>query len=150
MQVRETDIDTLERCCAAMAFGDLSAEEPGSLSETNFTRLFRLAQLTVEYLLHVQDRLVWETGLLKARCCCSIYHVIPCEPGCLLSITAASASSYFALCTRACRLYHPPHIRRPCLHVSAYCAMGPHTPCHTWLMYLTACKGSMQWQGNMG
>ena len=67
MQVRETDIDTLERCCAAMAYGDVSAEAPGSLSETNFTRLFRLAQLTVEYLLHVQDRLVWEAGLLKAR-----------------------------------------------------------------------------------
>ncbi|KAK9907534.1 hypothetical protein WJX75_005496 [Coccomyxa subellipsoidea] len=64
--VRETDIDTLERCCAAMAYGDLQAEDPGSLSETNFLRLFRLAQLTVEYLLHIQDRLVWENGLLKA------------------------------------------------------------------------------------
>lgn len=64
-QVRETDIDTLERCCAAMAYGDLQAEEPGSLSETNFLRLFRLAQLTVEYILHIQDRLVWENGLLK-------------------------------------------------------------------------------------
>ena len=50
-----------------MAYGDLDAEQPHSLSETNFTRLFRLAQLTVEYLLHVQDRLVWENGLLKAR-----------------------------------------------------------------------------------
>lgn len=70
-QIRETDIDTLERCCAAMAYGDLDAEAPHSLSETNFTRLFRLAQLTVEYLLHVQDRLVWENGLLKvcARVC---------------------------------------------------------------------------------
>ncbi len=48
-----------------MAYGDLQAEEPGSLSETNFLRLFRLAQLTVEYLLHIQDRLVWENGLLK-------------------------------------------------------------------------------------
>jgi hypothetical protein len=66
--VRETDIDTLERCCAAMAYGDLQAEDPGSLSETNFLRLFRLAQLTVEYLLHIQDRLVWENGLLKVLC----------------------------------------------------------------------------------
>ena len=68
LQVRETDIDTLERCCAAMAYGDLQAEESGSLSETNFLRLFRLAQLTVEYLLHIQDRLVWENGLLKVPC----------------------------------------------------------------------------------
>lgn len=64
-QVRETDIDTLERCCAAMAYGDLQAEDPCSLSQTNFLRLFRLAQLTVEYLLHIQDRLVWENGILK-------------------------------------------------------------------------------------
>lgn len=65
MQIQETDIDTLERCCAAMAYGDLEAEFPHSLTETNFQRLFRLAQLTVEYLLHIQDRLVWENGLLK-------------------------------------------------------------------------------------
>ena len=65
LQIQETDIDTLERCCAAMAYGDLEAESPHSLTETNFQRLFRLAQLTVEYLLHIQDRLVWETGLLK-------------------------------------------------------------------------------------
>ncbi|BDA48117.1 probable zinc finger protein Dzip1 at N-terminal half [Coccomyxa sp. Obi] len=73
--VRETDIDTLERCCAAMAYGDLQAEEPGSLSETNFRRLFRLAQLTVEYLLHIQDRLVWENGLLKEDKARSAKHV---------------------------------------------------------------------------
>jgi hypothetical protein len=65
VQIRETDIDTLERCCAAMAYGDLNAEDPANLSDTNFTRLFRLAQLTVEYLLHIQDRLVWEIGLLR-------------------------------------------------------------------------------------
>ncbi len=65
VQIQETDIDTLERCCAAMAYGDLEAESPHSLTETNFLRLFRLAQLAVEYLLHIQDRLVWETGLLK-------------------------------------------------------------------------------------
>jgi len=68
-QVRETDIDTLERCCAAMAYGDLQAEDPCSLSQTSFLRLFRLAQLTVEYLLHVQDRLVWENGVLKVESC---------------------------------------------------------------------------------
>ena len=48
-----------------MAFGDLEAEASHSLTETSFLRLFRLAQLTVEYLLHIQDRLVWENGLLK-------------------------------------------------------------------------------------
>ena len=79
MQIQETDIDTLERCCAAMAFGDLEAEVPHSLTETNFLRLFRLAQLTVEYLLHIQDRLVWETGLLKVLILLLCWHYLCVE-----------------------------------------------------------------------
>ena len=78
LQIQETDIDTLERCCAAMAFGDLDAEAPHSLTETSFLRLFRLAQLTVEYLLHIQDRLVWENGLLKVAMLLIIWLIQSC------------------------------------------------------------------------
>ena len=74
LQIQDTDIDTLERCCAAMAFGDLEAEAPQTLTETSFLRLFRLAQLTVEYLLHIQDRLVWENGLLKVAMLLIVWH----------------------------------------------------------------------------
>ena len=66
-QVRKTDIDTLERCVNAVAFGDIEAEGPGSLTRVNFSRIFRLAQLTAEYLLHVQDRLAQETDRLRVR-----------------------------------------------------------------------------------
>ena len=59
-----------------MAFGDLEAEPPHSLTETNFLRLFRLAQLTAEYLLHIQDRLVWETGLLKVLTFFLCWHYV--------------------------------------------------------------------------
>ena len=79
LQIHDTDIDTLERCCAAMAFGDLEAEAPQSLTETSFLRLFRLAQLTVEYLLHIQDRLVWENGLLKVTMLLIIWHIQSCS-----------------------------------------------------------------------
>ena len=78
LQIQDTDIDTLERCCAAMAFGDLEAEAPQSLTETSFLRLFRLAQLTVEYLLHIQDRLVWENGLLKVAMLLIIWRIESC------------------------------------------------------------------------
>lgn len=68
-QVRRTDIDTLERCVNAIAFGDIEAEGPGSLTRVNFIRIFRLSQLTVEYLLHVQDRLASEA--VRLRVCSS-------------------------------------------------------------------------------
>ena len=79
LQIQDTDIDTLERCCAAMAFGDLEAEAPHSLTETSFLRLFRLAQLTVEYLLHIQDRLVWENGLLKVAILLIVWRIQSCS-----------------------------------------------------------------------
>ena len=51
----------------AVAFGDLEAEDSRNLTEVNFMRIFRLGQLTAEYLLHVQDRLAYDNCLLKAR-----------------------------------------------------------------------------------
>ena len=95
-----TDVDALERCVAAIAFGDLDAEPGGRVSEVregdkkgkrgrffspsipipstqnrsfflspphqvSLRRLFRVAQLTVQYLLHVQDRLGCANAGLK-------------------------------------------------------------------------------------
>ena len=67
MQVVDIDIDALERSAVTVAFGDLEAEEPGVLSPISLRRLFRLAQLTVQYLLHVQDHLAWELSVLKVN-----------------------------------------------------------------------------------
>jgi hypothetical protein len=53
-QIRTTDLDALERVAPCIAWGDLEADDPRALSETNFLKIFRLAQLLVEYLLHVQ------------------------------------------------------------------------------------------------
>ena len=53
----------------AVAFGDLEAEDSRNLTEVNFMRIFRLGQLTAEYLLHVQDRLAYDNTLLKVGTC---------------------------------------------------------------------------------
>ena len=71
-QIRETDIETLERCVRAVTFGDLESEDARNLTEINFMRIFRLGQLTAEYLLHVQDRLAYDNTLLKA----SYHHIV--------------------------------------------------------------------------
>ena len=65
-QVRDTDLDELERVVAAVAFGDIEAEGPsGAVADVSLRRLLRLSQLANEYLLHVQDHLAVENGQLK-------------------------------------------------------------------------------------
>ena len=64
-----TDIDQLERVVHILSHGDLQAENTRLLTETNFIKIFRLAQLAIQYLLHVQDVLSSERSeLLKAEC----------------------------------------------------------------------------------
>ena len=63
--MRETDLDLLEKVVSMAVFGDLEAEDPAALSPINFGRICRVAQLTGEYLLHVQDRLALENSQLK-------------------------------------------------------------------------------------
>lgn len=53
--IRDVDLDTLEKVVSVIAFGDIEAEDTRHLTELNFVKVFRLAQLTVEYLLYVQD-----------------------------------------------------------------------------------------------
>lgn len=54
-QIRDVDLDTLEKVVSVIAYGDIEAEDVRHLTELNFIKVFRLAQLTVEYLLYVQD-----------------------------------------------------------------------------------------------
>jgi zinc finger protein DZIP1 len=49
-----------------VAFGDLDAEDPYTLSDTGFRKVFRLAQLVVEYLLYVQDTLQASNAWLQS------------------------------------------------------------------------------------
>ncbi|GAX82377.1 hypothetical protein CEUSTIGMA_g9805.t1 [Chlamydomonas eustigma] len=53
--IRDVDLDTLEKVTSIIAFGDVEAEDTRYLTEMNFIKIFRLAQLTIEYLLYVQD-----------------------------------------------------------------------------------------------
>ncbi|GAB4818914.1 hypothetical protein N2152v2_005960 [Parachlorella kessleri] len=65
--VRGTDIDALERVLDVVAFGDIEAEDARNLTPHNFIKLFRIAQLTVEYLLFVQDRLAGDNCAMKGE-----------------------------------------------------------------------------------
>ena len=58
----------LERVVGIVAFGDLDGEDTCNLTDLNFLRIFRLSQLTAEYLLHVQDHLAQENSQLKVFC----------------------------------------------------------------------------------
>lgn len=55
--VRNTDIDALESVLDIVAHGDMEGEDARCLTPANAARAFRVAQLAVDYLLHVQDRL---------------------------------------------------------------------------------------------
>lgn len=65
LQIRDTDLDMLEKVVGIVAFGDLDREDTCNLTDLNFLRIFRLSQLTAEYLLHVQDHLAQENSQLK-------------------------------------------------------------------------------------
>ena len=52
-QVREQDIETLNTVTDVIVFGDIKAEDLHTLSERQFVKLFRLAQLIGEYLLYI-------------------------------------------------------------------------------------------------
>jgi len=65
VQVRDTDLDALERVVAVVTFGDVEGEEAGAVADVSLRKLLRLSQLAGEYLLHVQDHLAAQnTGLM--------------------------------------------------------------------------------------
>lgn len=65
LQVRDTDLDALERLVSCITWGDIEAEDTRHLSEANFVKIFRLAQLLLEYLLYVQDNLKYTNCVLE-------------------------------------------------------------------------------------
>ena len=54
-QVRDVDLDTLEKIVYIVAYGDIEAEDTRHLTELNFIKIFRLSQMMIEYLLYVQE-----------------------------------------------------------------------------------------------
>ena len=85
VQVAFTDITQLERVVSILAYGDILAENTRELTEVNFVHIFRLAQLALDYLLHVQDTLDRERRLLLARECASL----PAAPLCMFACLSA-------------------------------------------------------------
>lgn len=50
-------MDALDQIVGHLCHADLASEDPYHLNSANFLKLFRLAQLALEYLLFVQDTL---------------------------------------------------------------------------------------------
>ncbi|KAG3013594.1 hypothetical protein PC123_g13876 [Phytophthora cactorum] len=53
-----TDIETIQRHLENLAFSDVTLDDVQHYSDAYFLKLFQIAQLTLEYLMHVQDSLV--------------------------------------------------------------------------------------------
>ncbi|ETV64718.1 hypothetical protein H257_18434 [Aphanomyces astaci] len=66
--VRETDIDTIQNQLENLAFSDITLQDFNQYSDEYFLKLFQIAQLTVEYLLNVQESLVMHTEELESQC----------------------------------------------------------------------------------
>ena len=62
-----TDLNALDRVVDLVAHGDLEGEDVRNLSEVNFLKIFRLAQMMVEYLLHVQEALKTEKDFYQVQ-----------------------------------------------------------------------------------
>ncbi|KAL3686002.1 hypothetical protein R1sor_004024 [Riccia sorocarpa] len=65
--IREADVGTLEAILDTIAFSDVQGEDTRNFTEANFIKIFRLAQLMVEYLLHVQELLAAQRTELLAN-----------------------------------------------------------------------------------
>ena len=66
LQAKHQDVEALDRCInAGLAFGDLEAEDPSTLTLTNVLRVARLCQLAIQYFIATQDSLVSELGSLQ-------------------------------------------------------------------------------------
>ena len=64
-QQRSGSIDRLDRAVQVIAFGDLEAEDVLQLTELNFMKVFRVAQLSIEYLMYLQDMLAADCARLR-------------------------------------------------------------------------------------
>lgn len=66
--VATTDVDTIQRHLENLAFADVTLEDVQQFSDAYFLKLFQIAQLTLEYLMHVQDSLVGHADDLETQC----------------------------------------------------------------------------------
>ncbi|CAM9926974.1 unnamed protein product, partial [Phaeothamnion confervicola] len=65
--VRDVDVDTLQLHLEGIAFCDVTEDDLRLYSDDCFLKLFQLAQLSLEYLLHVQDTLAASLETLAAK-----------------------------------------------------------------------------------
>lgn len=85
---------------SCITWGDIEAEDTRHLSEASFVKVFRLAQLLLEYLLYVQDNLCATNALLEQSRC--VRHVglqdaTPANAG-----TASDSVHCVCVCTCEC------------------------------------------------
>ncbi|KAF1330963.1 Zinc finger, c2h2, partial [Globisporangium splendens] len=66
--VANTDIDVIQRHLENLAFADVTLEDVQHYSDAYFLKLFQIAQLTLEYLLNVQDSLVTHSEDMETQC----------------------------------------------------------------------------------
>uniref|UniRef100_K3XA98 C2H2-type domain-containing protein n=1 Tax=Globisporangium ultimum (strain ATCC 200006 / CBS 805.95 / DAOM BR144) TaxID=431595 RepID=K3XA98_GLOUD len=66
--VATTDIDAIQRHLENLAFADVTLEDVQRYSDAYFLKLFQIAQLTLEYLLNVQDSLVTHSEDMETQC----------------------------------------------------------------------------------
>ncbi|TYZ57542.1 hypothetical protein PybrP1_005414 [[Pythium] brassicae (nom. inval.)] len=66
--VATTDIDAIQRHVENLAFADVTIEDVQHYSDVYFLKLFQIAQLTLEYLLNVQDSLVTHSESVETQC----------------------------------------------------------------------------------
>ncbi|KAE8899376.1 hypothetical protein PF005_g6315 [Phytophthora fragariae] len=63
-----TDIETIQRHLENLAFADVTLDDVQHYSDAYFLKLFQIAQLTLEYLMHVQDSLVDHSEGQEKQC----------------------------------------------------------------------------------
>ncbi|TMW56200.1 hypothetical protein Poli38472_008848 [Pythium oligandrum] len=66
--IATTDIDAIQRHLENLAFSDVTLEDVQQYSDAYFLKLFQIAQLTLEYLMNVQDSLVSHCDNLETQC----------------------------------------------------------------------------------
>jgi len=62
------DVEAIQRHLENLAFADVTLDDVQQYSDAYFLKLFQIAQLTLEYLMHVQDSLVGHSESLESQC----------------------------------------------------------------------------------
>jgi hypothetical protein len=65
--IENTDVDTLQHHLENLTFSDLNEHDIQVCSDSQFLKLFQLSQLTIEYLLNVQDKLASHSDTMETE-----------------------------------------------------------------------------------